>query len=159
MHKEYWSPTVENRSAYHDYTIVDKIECGVVLVGREINSIRLGKCNLKGSWCSIDKGECFVKGMHISPYQVCNAFGENLLRSQDEPYRVRKLLLHKSEIRKLENKCQQKGFTLIPLKLYFSNGKVKILVGLCKGKKQHDKRETEKKREVDREIHRRMLKS
>lgn len=158
MRMEYWSPNIKNRAAYHDYTVVDKIECGIVLEGREVNSIRLGKCNLKGSWCSIENGECFIKNMHISPYQVCNAYGENLLRSQDDPYRVRKLLLHKNEIRKLENKCGQKGFTLIPLELYFSKGKVKILMGLCKGKKLYDKRETEKKREVDRELHRRMLK-
>ena len=138
---------IKNKKAYFDYFIVDEIEVGLVLEGKEVKSIRAGKCNLKGSWCDVDKNEMFVKGMHISPYQEGT---ENLFTSID-PYRVRKLLLHKSEIIKLEYKKQTDGYTFVPLKLYFKNGKVKMLLGVCKGKKKYDKREAIKERDLKRE--------
>lgn len=141
---------IKNKKAYFDYFIVEEVEVGVVLEGKEVKSIRQGKCNLKGSWCDIDKNEMFVKGMHISPYQEGS---ENLFTSVD-PYRVRKLLLHKSEIRKLDYKKQTEGYTFVPLKLYMSNGKVKMLMGVCKGKKKFDKRESIKERDVKRDMER-----
>ena len=133
-----------NRKARHDYFIEEEIECGIVLKGTEIKSIRNGSCNFKDSYAIIKKGEVYVLNMFISHYDKGNIFNHDETRS-------RKLLLHKKEIRKLENKIKLEGYTLIPLKLYFKNNKAKILLGLCKGKKNYDKRETIKERDLQRE--------
>ena len=139
----------ENRKARHDYFIVESLETGIELVGTEVKSIRQGGVNLKDSWCSIDDGEMYVKGMHISPYEQGNIFNR-------DPYRVRKLLLHKKEIMRLLGKVKQEGLTLIPISLYFKGSRVKLQLGLCKGKKLHDKRddmaERDSKREIDRAL-------
>ena len=136
-----------NKKAYHDYFIVDKFEAGIELVGTEVKSIRAGKINLKESWCMIKRGEIFVNGMHISPYEFGNIFNK-------DPFRVRKLLLHKKEIDKLFGKIKQEGLTIIPLSVYFKGSRVKVEIGLCKGKNLHDKRETLAKREANRDIER-----
>lgn len=139
----------ENRKARHDYFILESFEAGIELVGTEVKSLRQGSCNLKDSWCSIDNGEIFIKGMHISPYEKGNIFNR-------DPVRVRKLLLHKSEIDKLYGTIKRDGLTLIPISVYFKGSNVKVQIGLCKGKKLHDKREAmaarDAKREMDRMI-------
>ncbi len=137
----------DNRKAHHDYFVIESMEAGIELVGTEVKSIRLGGVNLKDSWCSIDNGEMFIKGMHISPYEKGNIFNT-------DPMRVRKLLLHKNEILRLFGKIKQDGLTLIPLSLYFKDSRVKVQVGLCKGKKLYDKRESAAKRDSQREIER-----
>lgn len=141
---------INNKKAYFDYFIENEIEVGLVLEGREVKAIKDGRANLKGSWCDIEKGEMWVIGMHISDFsEMSNS--KNLLTKYD-PYRKRKLLLHKKEILRLSQRKQLEGVTFVPLKLYFSNGKIKMLMGICKGKKQYDKRETIKKRDIDRDI-------
>ncbi len=135
---------VFNREAKYNYFILEELECGIVLTGTEIKSIRDGKVNLKDSYALIRNHEVYLVNTHISLYKEGNLFNHDEKRS-------RKLLLHKKEILKLENKINLDGLTLIPLKLYFKKNKVKILLGLCKGKKTFDKRETIKKRELDRE--------
>ena len=137
----------ENRQARHEYFVIDSFEAGIELVGTEVKSIRNGGVNLKDSWCSIDNGELFVKGMHISPYEKGNIFNK-------DPFRVRRLLMHRKEINSLFGKVKQEGLTLIPLSLYFKDSRVKIQIGLCKGKKLHDKRETAAKRDANRQIDR-----
>lgn len=137
----------DNRKAHHDYFVIESMEAGIELVGTEVKSIRLGGVNLKDSWCSIDNGEMFIKGMHISPYEKGNIFNT-------DPMRVRKLLLHKNEILRLFGKIKQDDLTLIPLSLYFKDSRVKVQVGLCKGKKLYDKRESAAKRDSQREIER-----
>lgn len=137
----------ENRQARHEYFVIDSFEAGIELVGTEVKSIRNGGVNLKDSWCSIDNGELFVKGMHISPYEKGNIFNK-------DPFRVRRLLMHRKEINSLFGKVKQDGLTLIPLSLYFKDSRVKIQIGLCKGKKLHDKREDIAKRDAKREIER-----
>ena len=137
----------ENRKARHEYFIIESFEAGIELFGTEVKSIRAGGVNLKDSWISIDDGEAFIKNMHISPYEKGNIFNR-------DPYRVRKLLLHKKEIMKLLGQVKQGGYTLIPISLYFKDSKVKVQVGLCKGKKLHDKREDMAKRDAGREIER-----
>lgn len=137
----------DNKKAHHDYFVIESMEAGIELVGTEVKSIRLGGVNLKDSWCSIDNGEMFIKGMHISPYEKGNIFNT-------DPMRVRKLLLHKNEILRLFGKIKQDGLTLIPLSLYFKDSRVKVQVGLCKGKKLYDKRESAAKRDSQREIER-----
>lgn len=137
----------ENRKAYHEYFVIESFEAGIELVGTEVKSIRIGGVNLKDSWCSIDKGELFVKGMHISPYEKGNIFNR-------DPLRVRKLLMHRREINKLFGTIKQEGLTLIPLSLYFKDSKVKVKLGLCKGKKLYDKRNDAAKRDAKREIDR-----
>ena len=137
----------ENRQARHEYFVLDSFEAGIELVGTEVKSIRNGGVNLKDSWCSIDNGELFVKGMHISPYEKGNIFNK-------DPFRVRRLLMHRKEINSLFGKVKQEGLTLIPLSLYFKDSRVKIQIGLCKGKKIHDKREDIAKRDAKREIER-----
>lgn len=137
----------ENRQARHEYFVLDSFEAGIELVGTEVKSIRNGGVNLKDSWCSIDNGELFVKGMHISPYEKGNIFNK-------DPFRVRRLLMHRKEINSLFGKVKQDGLTLIPLSLYFKDSRVKIQIGLCKGKKLHDKREDIAKRDAKREIER-----
>ena len=134
----------ENRKARHDYFVEETMEAGIELVGTEVKSIRGGKCNLKDCYADVRNGEIFILNMHISPYEQGNIFNV-------DPLRERKLLLHKSEIRKLDNKLKLEGYTLIPLKLYFVRGKAKIELGLCKGKKNYDKRESIKERDLKRE--------
>jgi SsrA-binding protein len=133
-----------NREAYFNYYIVETYECGVALTGTEVKSIREGRCNLKDSYGVIRAGEAWLFNAHISPYTHGH-------RDNHEPTRTRKLLLHKAEIEKLASKAQEKGLTLVPTKMYFKNGRIKIELGVAKGKKLYDKRETERKREADRE--------
>lgn len=135
----------ENRQARHEYFIIESLEAGIELFGTEVKSIRAGGVNLKDSWISIDNGEAFIRGMHISPYEKGNIFNR-------DPYRVRRLLLHKKEILKLFGQVKQGGYTLIPISMYFKDSRVKIQVGLCKGKKLYDKRETSAKRDAERTI-------
>ena len=137
----------QNRKAYHDYFVDEKYECGIALFGTEVKSIRLGKVNLKESWAQIRKSEVWVEWMHISPYEQGNIFNR-------DPLRARKLLLHRNEIRKLDGLVMRQGYTLIPLELYFRDGRVKVQLGLCKGKQLHDKRDSLAKRDSDREIRR-----
>ena len=134
-----------NRKAYHDYFIDDTYEAGMVLLGSEIKSIRKGKVQFKEAYISFSNGEAFIKGMHIAQYKEANIF------NHDET-RTRKLLLHKKEILKLNDAIRLQGYTLVPLKLYFKKNKAKILLGLCKGKKTYDKRETIKERDIKRNI-------
>lgn len=143
--------TVEivNRQARHDYFILEEIECGIALKGTEIKSIREGKANLKDSYAIVKKGEVFLLNMFISPYKQGNIFNH-------QETRTRKLLLHKAEIRKLDQSIKLEGNTLIPLKLYFVKGRAKILLGLCKGKKNYDKRETIKERDIKRDIEKKL---
>lgn len=143
----------QNKKAYHDYFVLEEYEAGIELFGTEVKSIRQGRVNLKDAWCSIDSGEIFVNGMHISPYEQGNIFNR-------DPLRKKKLLMHKREIHKLYGTIKQQGLTLIPLSVYFNKGKAKIKVGLCKGKKIYDKRDVAAKKEanrsIDREIKERM---
>lgn len=136
-----------NKKAYHDYFVLDTYEAGIELYGTEIKSIRNGRVNLKDSFCSVDSGEMFVIGMHISPYEQGNIFNRN-------PLRKKKLLLHKKEIMKLFGQSQQQGLSIIPLELYIKKGRAKLQIGLCKGKKLHDKRETAAKKDAQRTIER-----
>jgi SsrA-binding protein len=137
----------QNRRAHHDYSILDTFEAGLVLVGTEVKSLRAGKASLAESWAGVEGGEAFVHQMHIPPYEQGN-------RWNVDPVRKRKLLLHRSEIDKLRRAIEQKGQTLVPLRLYFHRGRAKLLVGLAKGRKSHDKRdaiaERESRREMDR---------
>ena len=136
---------INNRKAKFDYEIIDTIEAGIVLKGTEIKSIRLGNANLKDSYAVIKNNEVFLLGMHISIYKEGNIFNHDELRT-------RKLLLHKKEIFKLRDKLELEGYTLVPIKLYFKKNKAKILLGVAKGKKLYDKRESIKKRDIDREL-------
>lgn len=142
------TPVIKNRKAYHEFYVLENIECGIELRGTEVKSLRQGRANLKDAWCSVDS-EVYVKGMHISPYEQGNRFNT-------DPIRPRRLLLHKREIRRLSLEVKRQGLTLIPLKLYFVKGKAKLEIGLCKGKKLHDKRavaaEKESKRAVERAV-------
>ncbi|HHX56492.1 MAG TPA: SsrA-binding protein SmpB [Clostridiales bacterium] len=147
MKHEGFKTIADNRKARHDYFVLESFEAGMELVGTEVKSIRQGGVNLKESWCSIDDGEVFIKGMHISPYEKGNVFNK-------DPLRVRKLLLHKKEILRLFGTTKQDGLTLIPLSIYFKGSKVKLQLGLCKGKKLHDKRETTANRDAKRDIDR-----
>lgn len=137
----------ENRQVRHEYFIIESLEAGIELFGTEVKSIRAGGVNLKDSWISIDNGEAFIRGMHIAPYEKGNIFNR-------DPYRSRKLLLHKKEIMRLFGQVKQQGYTLIPVSLYFKDSKVKVQVGLCKGKQLHDKRESAAKKDAAREIDR-----
>lgn len=136
-----------NKKAYHDYFVLDRYEAGIELFGTEIKSIRNGRVNLKDSFCSVDDGEMFVIGMHISPYEMGNRFNR-------DPMRKKRLLLHKKEIMKLFGQSQQQGLSIIPLSLYLSKGRAKLEIGLCKGKKLYDKRATEAKKSAARTIER-----
>ncbi len=136
-----------NKKVYHDYFIEETYEAGIVLHGTEVKSLRMGKCSIKESFLRIENGEMFIYGMHISPYEKGNIFNK-------DPLRTRKLLLHKSEIMKLVGKVKEKGFTLVPIEVYFTDGKAKILIGLAKGKKLYDKREDIAKRDLKREAER-----
>ncbi|MBO4213221.1 MAG: SsrA-binding protein SmpB [Clostridia bacterium] len=137
----------QNKKAYHDYFVEDTYEAGIALFGTEIKSIRAGQVNLKDSFCLIKDGEIYACGIHISPYEKGNIFNR-------EPRRDRKLLMHKREILKLFSYVSQKGYALIPLSFYFSGARIKVSVGLCKGKKLYDKREAEAKRQAQRDIER-----
>lgn len=138
-----------NRAARHEYFVIETYEAGIELFGTEIKSIRNGSVNLKESWADIQNGEVFVYGMHISPYEKGNIFNR-------DPFRVRKLLLHKKEINKLFGKVKQEGLTLVPLSLYYKGPRVKMELGLCKGKKLYDKRDDMAKRDAQRNIDRAM---
>jgi SsrA-binding protein len=133
----------DNRRARHDYHIEETIEAGIVLQGTEVKSIRLGKVNIRDSFARVENGEVFLYGMHISPYEQGNRFNH-------DPLRVRKLLLHKREIRRLIGKTREDGYTLVPTRLYFLNGKCKVELGVAKGKKLYDKREAAAKRDATR---------
>ncbi len=136
-----------NRKAYHDYFVDDKYEAGISLVGTEVKSLRSGQVNLKDSYCTIKNGEIFANGIHISPYEQGNIFNR-------DPRRTRKLLMHKREILKLFSLVSQKGYTLVPLSLYFKDSKVKVEVGLCRGKKLYDKRDAEAEKQASRDSER-----
>ncbi|MCR5477377.1 MAG: SsrA-binding protein SmpB [Lachnospiraceae bacterium] len=136
-----------NKKAFHDYFVEETYECGIVLAGTEVKSLRTGKCSIKEAWVRIEKGEVWVYGMHISPYEKGNIFNR-------DPLRVRKLLMHKAQIRKLEAQTKEKGYTLIPLEVYFHEGRAKVEIGLCRGKKLYDKRETIAKKDQRREAER-----
>ena len=147
MAKENSAAIAQNKKASHDYFIVESFETGIELCGTEVKSLRQGRVNLKDSWCTIEDGELWVKGMHISPYEQGNIYNR-------DPLRPRKLLLHKSEIRKLDALVMRQGYTLVPLEVYLREGRVKVQLGLCKGKQLHDKRNSIAKRDSDREIRR-----
>lgn len=133
----------ENRKAYHDYHIEETLEAGIALQGTEVKSLRLGRVNLRDSFAKVERGEVFLHGVHISPYEQGNRFNH-------DPLRVRKLLLHKREIRRLIGKVREEGYTLIPTKLYFKNGRCKVELALAKGKKLYDKRDAIAKRDAER---------
>ena len=137
----------KNKKAYHDYFVLETIEAGIELFGTEVKSIRTGRINLKDSWCAFKNGEVFANGMHISPYEMGNIFNR-------DPLRPKKLLLHKREINRLFGQTKQQGLTLIPLNVYFLKGRAKVELGLCKGKKLYDKRETAAKKEASRQTER-----
>ena len=139
----------DNRKARHDYFIIETYEAGVELFGTEVKSLRAGGVNLKDSYCDIDNGELFALGVHISPYEQGNIFNR-------DPLRPKKLLMHKREIMKLTGLVSREGYTLVPLSLYFKGSRVKMAVGLCKGKKLYDKRDSIARRDADRDIERAM---
>mgnify|MGYP002625294188 FL=1 len=138
-----------NKKAYHDYFILDTYEAGIALAGTEVKSLRMGKCSIKESFIRIENGEVFIYGMHISPYEKGNIFNK-------DPLRTRKLLLHKSEINKLMGQSKEKGYTIVPLKVYFKDSLVKVEIGLARGKKLYDKRQDiakkDQKREAEKEF-------
>lgn len=133
-----------NKKAYHDYFIEEKYETGIALAGTEVKSLRMGKCSIKESFVRIENGEVFIYGMHISPYEKGNIFNK-------DPLRVRKLLMHKSEINKIAGRIKEKGYTLVPLQVYFKDSLAKVEIGLAKGKKLYDKRQDIAKRDMRRE--------
>ncbi len=137
----------DNRKARHDYFVIETYEAGIELFGTEVKSLRRGTVNLKDSYCEIDEGELFAHGIHISPYEQGNIFNR-------DPLRPKRLLMHKREILKLMGLVARDGYTLVPLSLYFLGSRVKVAVGLCKGKKNYDKRDTEMERAVNRQIER-----
>jgi SsrA-binding protein len=143
--KEAIKLVANNKKAYHDYFIEEKYECGIELFGTEVKSIRQGKCSIKEAYVSVDRGQAYVEGMNISPYEKGNIFNR-------DPLRRRRLLLHKREIMKLQGQVQVKGYTLMPLQVYLKNGLVKVEIGLAKGKKLYDKRDDLKKKAVMREV-------
>ena len=149
MAKEELKLVANNKKAYHDYFIEEKYEAGLVLHGTEVKSLRMGKCSIKEAFIRIENGEVFIYGMQISPYEKGNIFNK-------DPLRVRKLLLHKSQIQKLIGNSAEKGYTIVPLQVYFSNGRAKIEIGLAKGKKLYDKRQDiakkDQKREAEKEL-------
>ena len=146
-HKSDLQTIATNKKAFHDYFVIESAEAGIELFGTEVKSVRQGRVNLKDAWCSVKDGEIFVNGMHVSPYEQGNIFNK-------DPRRPRRLLAHKSEIRHLQQQIKLQGYTLVPLQLYFKQGRVKVELGLCKGKKLYDKRETMAKKDAEREIER-----
>lgn len=147
MAKESMKLVANNKKAYHDYFIEEKYEAGLVLHGTEVKSLRLGKCSIKEGYAGIEKGEAFVYGMNISPYEKGNIFNR-------DPLRPKKLLLHKQEIRKLTGQLAEKGYALVPLQVYFKDGRAKVELGLARGKKNYDKREAIAKKDQRREYER-----
>ena len=147
MEKKDTKTIAVNRQAHHEYFVEEQLEAGIELCGTEVKSLRRNAANLKDAWCSIDDGEMFVCGMHISPYDHGNIFNR-------DPVRPRRLLLHKREIMRLLGLSKQQGYTLIPLSLYFKGSRVKVQVGLCRGKKLYDKREDAARRDMKREAER-----
>lgn len=147
MGKESVKMIANNKKAYHDYFIDEKYEAGIELYGTEVKSLRMGKCSIKESFIKVENNQVYVYGMHISPYEKGNIFNK-------DPLRTRKLLLHKLEIRKLQSKIKEKGYTLVPLQVYFKGSLVKVEVGLARGKKLYDKRDDIAKKDAKREIER-----
>ena len=147
MKKQGTKQTAANRKAYHDYFVEEAFEAGIALFGTEVKSLRQGTVNLKDSWCDIENGEIFLKQMHISPYEKGNIFNK-------DPIRPRKLLMHKKEILRLYGILKQEGLTLIPLSLYFKDSKVKVELGLCRGKKLYDKRSAMAQKDAKRTMER-----
>ena len=144
MAKEVQKLVANNKKAYHDFFIDETYEAGIALHGTEVKSLRMGKCSIKESFIRIENGEVFVYGMHVSPYEKGNIFNK-------DPMRVKKLLMHRYEINKLLGKIKEKGFTLVPLQVYFKNGKAKVEIGLARGKKLYDKRADIAKKDMKRE--------
>lgn len=147
MNKNEKQVIANNKKAYHDYFVLETYEAGIELFGTEIKSIRAGRVNLKDSFCSVDNGEMYAIGMHISPYEMGNRFNR-------DPMRKKRLLLHKKQIMKLFGQSRLQGLSIIPLQLYIINGRAKLEIGLCKGKKLYDKRATEAKKDSQRTIER-----
>ena len=147
MGKESFKLIANNKKAYHDFFIDDKYETGIELFGTEVKSIRMGKCSIKESFVRIEKGEVYIYGMHINPYEKGNIFNK-------DPLRIRKLLLHRSEINKMEAKLKEKGLTLVPIKVYFKDSLVKVEIGMARGKKLYDKRQDIAKKDQRREAER-----
>ena len=147
MSKESIKLVANNKKAYHDYFIEDKFEAGIELFGAEVKSIRMGKCSIKESFIRIERGQVYIYGMHISPYEKGNIFNK-------DPLRVRKLLMHRAEINRLDSKMAEKGLTLVPLQVYFKGSLVKVEVGLARGKKLYDKRQDIAKKDARREVER-----
>ena len=147
MSKESVKLVANNKKAYHDYFIEDKFEAGIELFGTEVKSIRMGKCSIKESFIRIERGQVYIYGMHISPYEKGNIFNK-------DPLRVRKLLMHRAEINRLDSKLAEKGLTLVPLQVYFKGSLVKVEVGLARGKKLYDKRQDIAKKDARREVER-----
>jgi len=146
-HQKGIKSVAQNRKAFHDYFVEERYECGIALFGTEVKSMRQGRVNLKESWAVIRKGELWVEGMHISHYEQGNIFNR-------DPLRPKKLLMHRAEIRKLEGLVARQGYTLVPLEIYLKDGRMKLQLGMCKGKHLHDKRDAAAKRDTDREIRR-----
>ena len=147
MPEKSFKTIAQNKKAYHDYFVEESMEAGIELTGTEVKSIRQGRVNLKDAWCSIDNGELFVKGMHVSPYEQGNLFNR-------DPMRVRRLMMHRREIMRLLGVVKQDGYSLIPLSLYFKGSIVKLQLGVCKGKKLYDKRQDMASRSAKRDIDR-----
>ncbi|MFI3213082.1 MAG: SsrA-binding protein SmpB [Eubacteriales bacterium] len=149
MAKQAMKLVANNKKAYHDYFVDEKFEAGLVLHGTEVKSLRLGKCSIKEAFIRIENGEMFIYSMHVSPYEKGNIFNK-------DPLRVKKLLFHKYEIDKMLGKIKEKGFTIVPLQVYFKDGRAKIEIGLCRGKKLYDKRQDiakkDQKREAEKEF-------
>ena len=149
MEKKEFKTIAQNKKAYHDYFVEESLEAGIELCGTEVKSLRQGRVNLKDAWCSVVNGEILINGMHISPYEQGNLFNR-------DPLRVRRLLMHRREIMRLYGLVKQAGYSLIPLSLYFKGSRVKVQVGLCKGKQLHDKRDDAADRAAKRDIERAM---
>ena len=147
MGKDAFKLVANNKKAYHDYFIEDKYEAGIELFGTEVKAIRMGKCSIKESFIRIERGQVYIYGMHISPYEKGNIFNK-------DPLRVRRLLMHKTEIRRLDSKLAEKGLTLVPLQVYFKGSLVKVEIGLARGKKLYDKRQDTAKKDMKREVER-----
>lgn len=146
-HQKGTKTVAQNRKAFHDYFVEERYECGIELFGTEVKSMRQGRISLKESWAAVRKGEIWVEGMHISPYEQGNQFNR-------DPLRPKRLLMHKAEIRKLDGLIARQGYTLVPLEVYLKDGRMKLQLGLCKGKQEHDKRDSTAKRDAQREIQR-----
>ena len=148
-HQKGIKTVAQNRKAFHDYFVEERYECGLELFGTEVKSMRAGKVSLKESWAAIRRGEVWVEGMHISPYEQGNQFNR-------DPLRPKRLLMHKAEIRKLDGLVARQGYTLVPLEVYLKDGRMKLELALCKGKKLYDKRDDMAKRDAKRDIERSM---